>query len=273
MRKTIVAVLLALLAIPAYADDGSAYDRVIAKNEIVCGITPWAPYKEIDPVTKEWKGFVIDLYRKMFATLDMKVTFKEVVLGTQVEDLNLGRVDAICDDGPWTLSAGKFVEFADPVYAVPDYIYVRKDETRFKSRAELNNKDVKFAGIDGDVSNDLAKRLFPNATLLSMPGNTGVSQIFLNVTTKKADVAIVDRSSYEAFSKNNPDQLKLLFPEKPVGVYKVTVSVKKGDFKLLGLVNQAIDNGLSFGIVDEILDGVDPKHQTLIRVRSKYAYQ
>jgi ABC-type amino acid transport substrate-binding protein len=273
--KTIILGLLVFLITPSLclATESSAYDRVIAKNELVCGVIPWAPYKEFDPNTGEWKGFAIELYRKAFATLDLKVTFKEVVLGTQVQDLNSGAVDAICDEGRWTLSAGKFAEFSDPVYASIVYAYARKGDARFKSRADLNKPDVLFTGIDGDLSSDLVTRLFPQAKLATMPGMTDVSQLYLNIATKKADVVIADVGSFAVFEKNNPNQLVRLFSDKPLGIYKTVISVKKGDVKMLGLVNQAVDNALAFGITDEVLDGFDPEHQKLGRVRSRFTLE
>lgn len=250
----------------------SAYDRVMAKNEIVCGVIPWAPYKIQDPATKEWSGFGIDYYKRAFATLDMKVQFKEVIVGTQVQDLNSGRVDAVCDDGPWTLSSGKFVEYSDPAYASIVFPYVRADDDRFKKRADLNNENIVFTGIDGDLSTDLVTRLFPQAKLASMPANTDASQMMLNVETGKADVVIVDPAAFEGYNAHNPGKLKPLFSEKPLGIYKIGVSVKKGEVKLLGLVNQAIDNALAFGITDQILDDVDPDHKMLARVRSPFQF-
>lgn len=261
------AISILLFSFSAQAD---TYAKVISKNEIVCGVIPWPPYKEYDPNTKEWKGFAIELYKRAFATLDMKVTFKEVILGTQLQDLNNGMVDAICDDGPWTMSSGKFVEYSDPMYASIVHPYVRKGETRFKIRADLNKPEILFTGIDGDLSSDLVQRLFPNAKLASMPGTTDVSQLYLNVATKKADVVIADPGSFTAFEANNPGQLEPLFKDQPLGTYKTVVSVKKGDIKMLGLVNQAVDNALAFGIVDEILDGFDPKREKLARVRSRF---
>lgn len=271
MIKFLFALIL-FFPVASFAAEESTYDRVIAKNELVCGVIPWTPYKIIDPNTKEWSGFTIDIYRKAFATLDMKITFKEVVVGNQIQDLNSGRVDAICDDGPWTMSSGKFLEYSNPVYASPVFPYVRKDEARFKSRTDLNKKSVRFTGIDGDLSTDLVQRLFPDATLASLPGATDMAQLFMNVATKKVDVAIVDPAAFDAFNKNNPGQIKPLFADRPLGIYKCVTSVKKGDFKMLGLVNQAVDNALAFGIVDEELNKFDPKHEKLMRVKSPYAF-
>lgn len=252
-------------------NDYPAYDRVIAKNEIVCGISPWAPSKMVDPITKEWTGWAVDLYRRAFATLDLKVKFKELVLGNQVQDLNSGIIDAICDDGPWTMSSGKFIAYSDPIMYAPIYPYVRMNETRFSSRASLNDKSVRFIGIDGDLSNDLVGRLFPQATLMSLPGTVDVSQLYLNVADGKADVLLGDPSAFSGYEKNNPGKLRPLFPNNPLGKYKVVISVKMGDDKMLGLVNQAVDNAVTFGIVDDVLNQVDPKHERVIPVRGRAA--
>jgi ABC-type amino acid transport substrate-binding protein len=168
--------------------------------------------------------------------------------------------------------SGKFVEYSDPFYANAVYPYIRSNETRFTSRADLNKKDVRFTGIDGDLSIDLVQRLFPQATFSSMPATTDVAQLLLNVATKKADVAIVDPGVFTAFAKTNPGKIKSAFKDKPLGQYKGVISVKKGDFKMLGLVNQAVDNALAFGIVDEDLDAFDPKHEKILRVKSRYAF-
>ena len=262
--------LLGTLGASAHAEnEDSAYDRIIAKNEIVCGVFPWEPYKVYNPITKEWSGFGIEIYRRAFATLDLKITFKELVLGNQVQDLNSGLVDAICDDGPWTMSAGKFVEYSNPVYYSIVYPYVRADDQRFKTRADMNAKDIRFTGIDGDLSSDLSQRLFPNATLTSMPAITSVAQLFVNVETGKADVTLCDPAAFSVYEKTNPGKLKPLFSGNPIGKYKAVVSVKKGDFKMWNLVNQAIDNAQTFGIADEVLDGFDPDHKLLMRVRSR----
>lgn len=270
MKKFLLTILFLTMAAQAHAAD-SAYDRVIAKGEIVCGVIPWAPYKILDPNTGEWGGFSVEMYRKMFATLDIKVTFKEVVLGTQVQDLNNGRVDAICDDGPWTMSAAKFVDYSHPVYATPVYPFVRADDKRFAKRSDFNNKNVTFTGIDGDLSTDLVKRVFPNATVATMGAMTDVSQLFVNVATKKADVAISDPSAFGVYEKTNPGKVKIA-ADKPLGIYRGVAAVKKGNDKLLGLINQAIDNGLDFGIVDDALDAFDPEHKKVLRVKERYGF-
>ncbi len=266
---TLCLYLLFLTNIAQAKDSDSAYDHVIAKNEIVCGLVPWAPFKEYDPNSKEWKGFAVDIYRQAFATLDIKVTFQEVVLGNQVQDLNSGRIDAMCDDGPWTLSSGKYEEYSSPVYYSAVYPYVRVTEKRFQTVTDLDTPTVTFSGIDGDLSNDLVGRFFPKAKLASMPATTDVSQLYLNVATGKADVVIADPSSFSTFDKHNPHQIKPL-KTKPLVVYKQVIAVKKGDTKMLGLVNEAVDNALAFGIVDRILDGYDPTHEKLMRVAPRY---
>lgn len=270
--RYLLAVLLSVLSFAAQAKDAEypAYDRVMAKNEIVCGVYVWPPYVNLDLKTKKFTGLSIELLEKMFATIDLKVKFQEVIVGAQVQDINNGRVDAVCTDGPWTMSAAKFVEFSDPYGFNPVYPYVRTDDNRFKTRADLNNKNIKFTGIDGDLSTDLVRRLFPKAASLGMPNTTDVSQLYMNVETKKADVAIVDPASFEKYAAKNPNKLKAIFADQPLGVYKSVISVKKGDIKMLGLVNEAIDNALHFGLLDDVMDKYDPAHKKFKRVRKKF---
>ncbi len=252
------------------ADKLDTYDRIVKSGTIVCGYYPWPGIAEKNVNTGEMSGLQIDLVNQAFATLDLKVEWKELIVGTQVEDLNNGRVDAICQDGPYVMSAGKFVEFSNPFYAYKAIAYARADEKRFAKPADLNNAAIRFTGIDGDYSVDLAKRLFPNAQLMTMPGTTDAAQMYLNVATNKADVAIVDPISFQAYQQSNPNQLKGLFADKPIGIYKMVCSVRKGDFKTLGLINQAVDNAASFGIADTVLNKFDPDHRFLQRVRSPY---
>lgn len=268
MKKFLLIAAILMVSTTAQAAE-SAYDRVVAKGEFVCGVMPWAPYKVLDPNTGEWSGFGIEVYRKIFATLDIKVTFKEVVLGMQVQDLNAGRVDGICDDGPWTMSAAKFVDYSNPLYAAIVYPYVRADEKRFTKRSDFNKKDVTFTGIDGDLSTDLVKRIFPDAKLATMESMTDVSQLFVNVETKKADVVLCDPAAFASYEKANPGKLKAASLE-PLGRYRTIVSIKKGDTKLLGLINQAVDNGLDFGIIDDVLDTFDPDRTKLLRIKDRY---
>jgi ABC-type amino acid transport substrate-binding protein len=252
------------------ADKLDTYDRIVKSGTIVCGYFPWPGFAEKNVNTGELSGIQIDAVNQAFATLDLKVEWKEVIIGAQVEDLTNGKVDAVCLDAPFVMSAGKFVEYSNPFYGSKAVVYARTDEQRFTKLSDLNNETVRFSGIDGDFSMDLAQRLFPKAKMISMPGTTDPTQLFVNLTTRKADVLLTDPMSFQLFEKSNPNQLKGLFAGKAIGVYKIVASVRKGDFKTLGLINQAIDNAASFGITDAVLNKFDPDLRFMQRVRSPY---
>ncbi|MBM3602649.1 MAG: transporter substrate-binding domain-containing protein [Alphaproteobacteria bacterium] len=248
----------------------ATYDRIMQSGKVVCGYFPWPGGAEKDPNTGKVSGLVVDLVEQALATLDLKVQWQEVVIGTQVQDLNTGKIDALCNDGPWVMSAGKHVEFSDPMVATILLPYIRVDDSRFSAMADLNNPSVRFVGLDGDASVELAQRRFPKAQLKSLPGTTDLSQLFLDVATGKADILITDPHSFDAFEKNNPGKVKPFLPAKPVGLYKMVFSVAKGNMKTLGLLNQAVDNAAAFGITEQVLNKHDPDHRTLKRVRSIY---
>jgi ABC-type amino acid transport substrate-binding protein len=246
------------------------YERIMQSGKVVCGYFPWPVYAEKDPNTGKLSGLTIDLVEKALATLDLKVEWKELILGTQIQDLETGKVDVVCIDGPFIMPTGKLVEFSNPLFASVVIPYVRADDDRFKAKADFNNESVKFVGLDGDFSADLVQRRFPKAQLKSTPATTDVSQLFLDVATKKVDVTIGDPLGFKVFDKNNPGKLKAFMPDKPVGTYKLVLSVSKGDMKTLGLLNQAIDNAAAFGITEEVLNQYDSEPRTLKRVRSIY---
>ena len=99
--KILLSLVVLLLAVPAYAaDGGEAYDRVIKSNTLRCGIMLWPPYFEMDANTHALKGFGVDFYNAVAEILGIKITYSEIIPGQQAEDLNRGKIDAVCPSSP-----------------------------------------------------------------------------------------------------------------------------------------------------------------------------
>ena len=201
----------------------------------------WPPYFDKDPNTKEITGLGADFYRGMADLIDLEIAYVEVVVGQQVEDLRLGKIDAVCNDGPYVFSAIKFVDYSKPAYYSPVFAYVRHDDPRFQNAPDLNNPDVSIVVIDGDLGGPLSDRNFPKARVVSLPAITDVASMLMNVVTKKADATIVDSYAVIHFNQNNPPGLRPLSESTPIAVYPVGFSVKKGETPLLNMLNAGID--------------------------------
>ncbi|MDB5477895.1 MAG: cyclohexadienyl dehydratase [Alphaproteobacteria bacterium] len=234
---------------------------------IKCGYSPWPMYWDVDPNTKELSGLVKDLSDATFKLLGLKVEYVEYVFSNKVIDLQSGRIDAICGDGPWILTTIKQIDYSAPYYFTPVFAYARADETRFLSRSDLDKPGIQFVGIDGDLSTELVQNNFPLAKLNTLTTTADAGQMLLDVSTKKADATIIDPAAATNFITHNPGKVKQLFNGKMLGAYNNGFSVKKGETDLLNMLNGAVAAMHNTGAVDPILDRYDPKGEKFLKVQ------
>ncbi len=273
MKKSLFVLLFALIAVqPAMASTPSetTYARVLRTGVLRCGYSHWPPFFSIDPNTKAVSGVSKDFSDAAAKILGIRIEYIEITVGQQVQDLNNGKIDAVCGDGPWVLSTLRYIDYTKPYYYVPEYLYARADEKRFAAPEDLNRPDVTFTAIDGDVSTDIAQDRFPKAKLNSMGNLADPSQLLLNVVTKKADVVITDPAAFTSFAKSNPNKIKVLFP-RPVAVYGGGFSVKKGESDLLNMLNGTIDVMVNTGQAETLAKKNDPEGKIFLQVAPPYA--
>lgn len=242
---------------PTASKTESAYERVIRTGTLRCGYSPWPPFFSLDPNTGVLSGLNVDLSGSVMKLLGLKIDYIQTVIGQQVQDLNSGKIDAMCGDGPWIISTIKYIDYTKPYNYIAVYAYGRADETRFHSFDDLNKAGVTFTGMDGDLSTDLVQSNFPNARISTMGSTSDPSQLLLNITTGKADAVIVDPVTVSLFEKNNPGKLKILITH-PIAVYGGGFSVKKGETNLLNTLNEAVAASINTGEADRALKKYDP---------------
>ncbi len=273
--KHFILISLLLLAFPLCASSAdnntlSAYERVMKTGTIRCGAVMWPPFFEVEPNTGDIQGLGADFYREMASLIDINIEFVDVVLGQQVEDLNRNRIDVMCNEGPWAFSSIKFMEYSHPAYFSPVYLYTKEGRTDFTRMDQLNIPNITFVSIDGDLSQTLAQRRFPNAKLLSLPAITDVAALMLYITTGKADAAIIDPAAVDGFNKNNETKLIKILDKEPFAIYPVGVAVRKGEQELLNVLNAAISAVWNTGSGETILRKYDPTGETLLAPAKPY---
>jgi ABC-type amino acid transport substrate-binding protein len=247
----------------------SAYDRIVRTGIIRCGIYVWPPYIEKDANTGELKGFTKDILTRIIGLLELRPEFIELQPGMQKQDLESGKVDAICGDGPWYASSIKYISYTNGYSLTPVYAYKRKGDDRITSLSQLNSKDVKFIGLDGDLSIDLARSFYPAAQIQTLASTVDPSQLLLNVVTKKTDVTITEPVGAKKFMDSNPDTIERV-SDKPLAMYKGGFSVAKSETQLLETLNNAIEVAIDTGIIDHELDKYDPDRKMMLRPKTYY---
>lgn len=271
MKELLLFLFLFVMPLSAQAEGErqTAYDRVIAANTLRCGVMLWPPYFEMDIKTNKLKGFGVDFYGAMAKLLDIRIEYVEIVVGQQAEDLKNGKIDAVCNDGPYVFSAMKFVDYTTPAYYGPIYVFVRDDNFTLRTEKDLNSKSVRFIGMDGDISYDLVSRRFPEATLSSLPATSDASSLMMYVSTGKADAVYIDPAPVKAFNAANKPGLKMIMKDSPV-VYPVGMSVAKGEQELLNMLNSGIAALWNTNQALPILRKYDPDGNLILPLAKPY---
>lgn len=247
----------------------TAYDRVMRTNELKCGIMPWAPYWEVNANTGDVTGMARDFFDGVGKLAQLKMTYIPITFGNQSLELSTGRIDAVCNDGPWILSLAKVTAFTTPYYYTPMYVYVRADDDRFKTYNDLNRAGVTFVALDGDSSLELAEDLFPAATTRTISGQSDSTNQIMDVITKKVDATIIDALSAGVYNEHNNKKLKRLM-NHPVAAYPGGMSVLPAEEKLRQFLSTAINSANATGLTTRVLDQYDPKGDFLLRVSPGY---
>lgn len=284
MKKSIAALMLILAlgagyigarlapssSAPISSKQESAYARVMRTGVLRCAYMQWPTYFERNPNTGEITGLGAEIYREMVELIGLKIEYVESVIGQQVEDLNNAKVDAVCNDSYYLFSSVKFEDYTVPAYLAPVFVAVRQNEKRFSKPQDLNREDVTFIGIDGDVGIELARRHYPKAKLLTLPGSVDAASLLMYVTMKKADATINDPQFFINFNATNKPGVKILFENTPEAVYPVGMGVKKGEQELLNMLNYGFNAMWNVGIAGPILKKYDPTGKALYAVAKSY---
>lgn len=262
MKKLLLTFLLLTLAAPAWAGDAkeSAFDRVMRTGTLRCAYIVYPPETIKDPNTGMLSGTVVDTTEEIGRQLGWKVEWvTEVGFADMFDGLQTGKYDALCS-GLWENPArAKKALFTIPFNYGLTYAFVRTNDDRFeKDLTTANRLDIKIAVIDGEYGDFIAKESFPNATTFRLPQLSDISQLLLSVSTKKADIAFLQKAPAKAFMLNNKGQLKMI-AKSPIRVMPAPpIAVALGEQQLKNTLDATLRFLINNGFVEKTLRKYDP---------------
>ena len=257
MKKILFIILFALCAaLPAQASDkapNEVYKRVAETRTLRCAYTLFPPYFAKDPNTGAFSGFSYEFTEALGKQMGVKIEWtEEVGPDTIFEGFKGGRYDAVCLGYAQTPSRAWGGDFSKPFVFFPFYLYVRADENRFKTFSDLNNESVRFATLDGEMSQMVAREDFPKAKEISLQGMTSFAERLEMVATNKVDATGIEADSAYEYMKNNPGKIKL-FSATPVRMQGATIVIPHDEFQLKRMIDIGIDATLWTGELEKIL--------------------
>lgn len=265
--------LMALSAPAQAAEKESAYDRVIREQVLRCGYGNFPPSFSKDPNTGVYSGVFYELLEELGAALDIRIEYaEEIDMGQVTAALGAGRVDALCMGTAATALRGARMAFTDPFYYVPLGVFVRADDMRFDNNyAAINDPAVRIATNDGDISDEIARKNFPQAQRIAKVQMGGDDTLLMNVVSNKADVTFTAPFIGKAFMDSNPGKIRMVPSQDYLQIYPLTIGIDIHEHELWHMLNAGVAQLVNFGIVDRILRRYDAEYPDMfIRVDTPY---
>lgn len=278
-------VLAAFLAISCTNQSGTAnnnnvqekatvYDRVMSSEKIRAAYITYPPAVIKDTKTGKLSGTFVEVLEQAAKNLGIEVEWtEEVGWGAQIEGLQTDRYDIVGSPVWANPTRGKLTTMSVPVYYSGIGVYVRSDENRFSDQGgwkSINEESVRIVTIDGETADLIARTDFPQAQRVSLTQLSDISEMFLNVSTNKADVLFAEPYYGYKFLQNNPGKVKNIGVKKPIRLLGNCYMFKSNEFQFKHMIDVAIEDLLNSGFVDKVVDKYEPFPGTFYRVARPY---
>lgn len=250
----------------------TAFERVQRTRTLRCGYIIVQAILRRDEKTGQMSGPAYDIINQIAQNLKLKVEWTtETGPGSVSEDLKNGRFDMLCVPIGTNAARGQVMEISRKVFFTIGNLYVHADETRSADNLSwVNAPDTGLSALDGSVFATLYSQLYPKARIVSLPELSPVSDQILQVATKKADATLMISYDADVFMKHNPGMIKL-GSSKPVMIFAQSFWMPKGDFRLKGMIDVALDEIQYNGSLERILTANESdRGKYYLRVRPEY---
>lgn len=276
MVLTAVLVNLAFLVAAPHKDTSArptqpVYERVMREKELRCAYTVYPPLFDKDVATGKLSGVAFDLMEALGEQMGIKISWvEEVGTDNAFAGLDTGRYDAPCL-GYWVNPHRANVgNFTTPWYYQGLYAFAKPGDARFVASLQaINDPAITVAVQDGEMSQVVAARDYPNAKTLAQPGANGPSMRFVDVASGRADLTFNEMNVFEKYNASNPGVLVQAHPA-PVRINAAALAVPRSEPDLLELLNTNISLLHNLGVVDRILAKYDPEAREFLRLARPY---
>lgn len=246
------------------------FERVTKTRVIRAGYIPYPPSFIVDPNTKKMSGISYDILVQAADNLGWEVEFiEELGWGSMIEAVDSGRVDIVATSIWPTAARGKKADFLTPTFYSNVKAYVRDGDVRFDNNIKLaNSPDIKIAVMDGEMAGIISNADFPNAQQVSLTQISSVSELLLEISTKKADITFTEPSIALEYMAKNPETIREVQGVGALRLFPNSFLVKKGSFNFQNTMNIAIEEIINSGQANRIIDQYEAYPSSFGRTKS-----
>jgi ABC-type amino acid transport substrate-binding protein len=240
--------ILALQIYPANAAD-DLIKQIKERGAIRACMADSQPGAMKNPASGQWEGYNVDAGNDLAATLGVKLELVDSSWPTLVPSLQAGTCDIALVGMNRTAERAQVILFPNPWGFGTTDVTVGGD-SGLSTFDDVNKPEIKISVIAGTADETIARRYFPNATIVPIVTDSTSTQ-FLDVANKRADATVTDSVNTKDFLTANPQfKLRLLGPP-PFNPAGYSYGVPAGEYAFREFVNIWMERTETSGLKGE----------------------
>lgn len=227
--------------------------RIERTGVLHAGYGVYPPYTIEDPNTRAVTGFSVEILEQIAKELNCKVVWHRMNWNTMSADLKRGEFDVIADPIFQTIPRAREFGFSEPYAQFSDGIgVVRKGNERFKRIEDVDKENVTIAVGQGWASETLVKARFAKPKVISVQTSTDLLQLFNEVLSGRADIAIADGADALRFVSEHASEASALWVDNPPAYMPAGFAVKHSDTEAAQFLTVSLRNLKATGVIDSL---------------------
>ncbi|MDK2125186.1 transporter substrate-binding domain-containing protein [Parachitinimonas caeni] len=244
-RKIMAALLAALVAMPAMADD---FDKLKAKGELVIGVRDSSPpFGFFDKAKGTVSGYDIDFALWIANKLALKPVFKTVDPADRIKVLKEGKVDIVVASLAKTAEREKEVDFSFGYYVSTQKLVAKKG--KFTDLLQLDKMSV--CAPSGTTNAKYLQDISQSVKIVAPPD---YAEAFSALVAGKCDAVSGPEATLLGNLAKLPNRNEYEVPDVPIASEAIGVGVRKGEKRLLKAVNDALSEAETSGEATKIFN-------------------
>lgn len=247
------------------------YQTIVKNGKIRVGYIAYPPSYIINSDGTH-SGIFHDVAEELGKNLGLKVEYtKEVTWDGMIQDLKDNKIDLVVT-GIWpTSQRGKQADFLEPLFYSVVKAYTYEGNNKFDNNINaINSENVKISTIDGEMTQIIGNMDFPKAKQVPVTQMTGVSQVLLELKSKKADITFVEPIIAMEFLEKNPNSIKEVKGLEPLRVFPNSMMIAKNQEDLKSTLNIALQELINNGFVDKVIAKYEKYPNSFYRAQLPY---
>lgn len=248
MKKKLALILSAVLSLTLLAgcsgNSKTADNGLMQEDVLVMSTEGGFPPFEYYDANNKLVGVDIDIANKVAEKMGVKLEIKDMEFTQAVSGVYNGQSDMVAAGMSITEERKKNIDFSTVYLEQSNLILKKKGDDKIKTVADLKDKVV---GVQTGTTGDTWCQ--DNKDIKEVKQYGKFAQAIVDLKNGKIDCIVTDEVPVKSFAAQNKDTLEYI--EEPCFTNQTAIGVKKGNEKLLKVINEVLAEMMENGELDK----------------------